>query len=191
MTRSNHIRYTPRLVLRDAWHLAHYVNLNQIQLSIQNTARVVQDLSNCQRYPHDYCFAITMMGVPLFFQETQYYDEDARALLRPLIARYKTHRDGILAGTVFPIGDEPCDRAWTGFQSHREADHAGYLLVFRELDNSDTTVRLALHFALGRSVSLTDVIHGTTTEHTANADGRVAVTLEEAPGYGFYRYRLH
>ena len=34
------------------------------------------------------------------------------------------------SGNIFPIGDEPSGRSWTGFQSVNKQE--GYLLVFRE-----------------------------------------------------------
>jgi hypothetical protein len=190
LKRLNHVRYTPRLVLRDAWHLAHYMNLNQIQLSVQNRDRVVADLTNCREYPHDYGFAITMMGVPLFFQLTQLYDEAAREQLRPIIALYKAHRDALLGGYVFPVGDEPCDRAWCGFQCHSPEDDAGYLTVFREAHNKEQEARLALHFARRRTVALTDLRSGGTTSQQAGPEGEIELRLDAAPAFGFYAYGL-
>ncbi len=188
--RLGHVTYAPRLTLREAWHLAHYMNLNQVQITLQNVDRVNPAFSNAVRHGHDYCFAITMMGLPIFFQETHYYGEEARRQLRPIIALYKRHRDAILGGYVFAIGDEPCDRAWCGFQSHRFGDGAGHLTVFRELHNADEEAPLRLRFAGGRQVALTDLLSGESFTREADEAGAIVLRLPAAPSFGFYEYRL-
>ena len=188
LTRLCHIRYTPRLVLRDAWHLAHYVNLNQIQLAIQNIDRVVADFSNCREYSHDYCFAIAMMAVPLFFQETHYLDDNARRQLRPIIATYKRHRQAINAGLVFPVGDQPDDASWTGFQSHDADDNSGYLLLFREVYNRQPRHRLPMHQTKSRTICFTDTGDGETWSADADHSGAVEFSLPEAASYRLLHY---
>jgi hypothetical protein len=188
--RLGQVTYTPRLTLREAWHLAGYMDLNQVQLTVQNVDRVNPAFSNAPRHGHDYCFAITMMGLPIFFQETHYYGEAARRQLRPIIALYKRHRDAILQGYVFAVGEEPCDRAWCGFQSHRLEDEAGHLTVFRELHNAEDARRLRLRFAKGRQVALTDLLSGESTTQHAGEEGAILLRLPAAPSFGFYEYRL-
>jgi hypothetical protein len=183
-----HIRYTPRLVLRDAWHLSRYLNLNQLQLTIQNIDRVVADFSNCREYSHAYCFAITMMAVPLFFQETHYLDETARSELRPLIAAYKQHREDINRGTVFPVGDEPDDHAWTGFQSHRPGDDAGYLLLFREIHNPSELAPIRLQGVCGRRLDFTDMLSLETWTSAVGDDGTATFRIQRPGGFRLLSY---
>lgn len=190
LKRLNHIRYTPRLMLRDAWHLAHYINLNQIQLSVQNIDRVITDLSNCDHYTHDYCFAITLMAVPLFFQETQFYSPQARESLRPEIQLYKQHRDAMLVGYVFPIGEEPCDAAWTGFQSHDAGANCGYLTVFRELHNPEAAQTLCLRFLPACRLRLTNLHSNHVCDLTTGIHGEVDFAISNTPGWGFYKYQM-
>lgn len=189
LTRLNHIRYTPRLVLRDAWHLAHYVNLNAVQISIQNKQRVVADLTNCRDYPHDYCFAITMMGVPLFFQETHYYDEEARRQLRPIVRLYKQHRDDMQRGLVFPVGDEPDDHRWTGFQSHDPQSRSGHLLLFREVHNSEPETSVQLRFLSNTTLQVHDVTSGDRTSVPVDPDGRARFTLTSPASFRWLQYQ--
>ncbi len=190
LARLCHIRYTPRLVLRDAWQLSHYLNLNQIQLTIQNIDRVVGDFSNCREYTHDYCFAIAMMAVPLFFQETHYLDASARQQLRPTIATYKKHRDAINQGFVMPVGDEPDDHAWTGFQSHRQEQAGGYLLLFREVYNSSDQSEIKLHFVEGKRIRFTDASSGESWTATASPEGAVAFTQPKPATYRLLEYKV-
>ncbi len=185
----SHIRYTPRLVLRDAWHLAHYMNLNQIQITIQNIDRVVPDLSNCREYSHDYCFAIAMMAVPLFFQETHYLDEAARRQLRPVVATYKLHREAINAGFVFPIGDEPDDHSWTGFQAHDFDAGTGYLLLFRESRNQAEKQSIRLHAVNGQPMRFSDTDNdGTEWTACPDANGAFEFTIAEPASFRLLKY---
>ena len=126
--------YVPYLVLRDAWQVSKYVNLNRFQISIQNIDVVNREKSNAHLYNHPYSVAISLMGTPIFFQEVGLYSSEARERIRPLIALYKHHRREMFDGYTFPIGDKPSDASWTGFQNHNPTTMSGYLLLFRELN---------------------------------------------------------
>jgi len=201
--------YTPYLVLRDAWHASKYINLNRIQMDIQNVAAVpAGPTSNASEHEQDYAVAIALMSSPLFFCELQYFDEPARAKMRPLIAAWKRERDNLARGYVHPIGAEPDDASWTGFQNHIE-DSApatppspsgrgaageglpkanGYLLIFRELNNTQSSATIALNYVAGKTLRLTDLITGKTFEAAADKQGRVNFTMEKPGDYRFYRY---
>jgi hypothetical protein len=185
----NHIRYIPRLCLRDFWELAHYMNLNQIQLNLQDPDRVERDVSNAWRHRMDYLFATTMMGVPLFFFETQLLSEPRRAEVKPLIATYKQHRDALHAGTVYPLGAEPDGRSWTGFQSVERDSRSGYLTLFREIDNPEPSQSIALHFlGAAQSLRLTNLMTGATTTAPVAPGGLVAFRIPQPGDYRFLRY---
>ena len=182
--------YAPHTVLRDAWQLSRYLNLNQFQITVQNADRVDRARSNAWRHPHDYCLAVTLMGSPIFFQETHYYDEAARAQLRPLLAAYKRHRREMFEGFVYPVGDEPNDRRWTGFQCHLAEKGAGYLTVFREIANRSRTRKLPLRFVAGRTLRLRDLMSGEEWEAPASRKGAVRFEIDKAPGFRFLRYEV-
>ena len=180
--------YVPHLVLRDAWQLSRYVNLNQFQVSIQNVDRVDPERSNACRHPHDYCLAITLMGSPIFFQETHHYAEPARSRLRPLLAAYKRHRREMFRGFVFPIGDEPNDRSWTGFQCHLFGKGAGYLTIFREIGNRSRVRKLPLRFVGGQTLRVTDLLSGQRWQTPVARAGAARFEIARAPGYRYLRY---
>lgn len=180
--------YMPWLVLRDAWQVASHGNLNKFQISVQNPARTNRDLSDAWKHPHDYCVAQTLMGSPIFFQETQYYDEAARSQIRPLLAVYRNHRAAMFKGYVFPVGDEPDNRSWSGFQNHDPESGAGYLTLFRQIGNGDPKHAVALKFLAGRTIRVTDLVRGTDRTVRAPADGRVEFAIDRAPGFLFLRY---
>jgi hypothetical protein len=187
----NHIRYIPRLALRDFWELSHYLNLNQIQLNLQDNDRVERDVSNAWRYRMDYLFAMTMMGVPLFFFETQLLSEANRALLKPIIATYKKHRADLHRGIVYPIGSEPDDASWVGFQSVAPEGGSGYLTLFREIDNAEATQSLHLHFLDdAHTLQLTDLMTGENTQTKIDTNGSVRFTINKPGDFRFLRYAV-
>ncbi len=129
-------------------------------------------------------------SLPTFFQQTAYYDEAARAAIRPLLKRHREHRDAIRNGITYPIGHCPDGASWTGLQNHRAQDDAGLLLVFRELASGESTAALPLRFAAGRRIVLTDLLEETTREEQTDAEGRVPFAVADAPGFRFLSYRF-
>lgn len=173
--------YVPYLVLRDLWHLSKYCNLNKFQGSVQNKDRVDTVRSDACRYSHAYTVAIPLMSTPLFFQETQFYSPEARAEIRPVIAAYKSVREAIYRCLVFPIGEEPDNASWTGFQAWDDTSGDGYLTLFREIENGEASRLIRLRFASGRRVAFTDLLSGERFEAVADREGGVEFTLA-APG---------
>ncbi|MGC9451374.1 MAG: hypothetical protein ACP5I4_08000 [Oceanipulchritudo sp.] len=134
-------------------------------------------------------FATTMMGVPLFFFETQLLSEQRRAEVKPLITTYKQHRDALHAGTVYPLGSEPDDHSWTGFQSVATDSHSGYLTLFREIDNGEPSREIALHFlGAAKSLRLTNLMNNETTTVPDAPGGCVHFSFSETADYRFLRY---
>ena len=182
--------YIPYLVLRDAWHISKYVNINKIQIDAQNVATVNQKASNAHLHDQGYVTAIPLMSSPLFFCETQYFDEPARQKMRPLIAAWKREKEAMARGYVDPIGDEPNDASWTGFQNHIDSANEGYLMIFRELNNMEKSHLMALKYCAGKKIRLTDLMNGTTCELTADEQGRVTFTMDKPGDYRFFKYSI-
>ena len=184
--RVHHIAYTPRLILRDMWHLAHYLNLNQIEVPVQDVDKVDPAIRDSSKYSHAYCAAMAVVGLPLFFQETHFLDGDARAQTRRVMETWREHRREMASGFVFPIGEEPSGAGWTGFQCHDPETGNGYVLAFRELHAPDTTRSLRLHFVGGQTAKWQDVLTG---EEWDERDGStVSCRVPEAPGFRWLRY---
>ncbi len=180
--------YQPHTVLRDLWQVAHYLNLNRFQASVQNIDRVDPAYSDGPAHSHAYCVAITLMATPLFFAETHHYRPAARAEIRALLAVYKEHRAAVYSGMVQPIGSKPDNRSWTGFQCLLPDGESGYLTVFREIGNPETTATLALHRMANEKLVFTDLCSGEAWQTQTDAQGRVAFTIPTAPRFRFLRY---
>ncbi len=180
--------YQPCVMLRDAWQLARYQRLQSIQLTIQDPRRTSR-ASDAWRHGDAYCVAISLMGSPVFFQETQRLGSDARAAIRPLLAAWKQVRPLLREADVEPIGDQPCNAAWTGFNARAGAE--GLLMVFRELDNGDPTAGIVVPDLAGGTVRLEDLLDGSVADVPVGLDGRLPLSIPTAPGFRFLRYRRH
>ncbi len=182
-----HITYTPHISLRQAWNLSKYLNLNKIQLSIQNIDIIPKILSDASMHTHSYCFAIAMMGLPLFFLETKFYSEEALRQLEDVLEVYRAQREEILSGIVYPIGDEPDNQSITGFQSHQEEKSSGYISVFREL-HAPEAISIPALFLAGKTVCLYDVYANEEQKIMVDASGRIPVRLPDQACWQLLKY---
>lgn len=180
--------YQPYLVLRDAWQVSKYVNLNKFQVTVQNIDRINQKVSDAHLHNHPYCVAISLMASPIFFQETHYYDEAARKQIRPLLKIYKAHRKDMYQGYVFPIGEEPDNASWPGFQNHNPEKSTGYLTIFREIGNKEMTKKINLRFIRNQEIMLEDLLTGKKKKVKVNDRGEVELKIEKAADFRFYQY---
>ncbi|TRX55520.1 hypothetical protein FNH22_17945 [Fulvivirga sp. M361] len=186
----SNVVYIPYLVLRDIWHVAKYTNINKFQTSIQNIDRVNQKISDAYMHNHPYAVAIGLVGTPLFFQETHLYSSEAKDQIRPLIATYKEHREEMYDSYVFPIGNEPDNASWTGFQWYNPQKNIGYLMIFRELNNINAKNQIALRFVKNRMVKLLDIQSGEKMIENIGPQGGLNVEIENPAGFLFLQYEI-
>ncbi|MFW6328378.1 MAG: hypothetical protein ACOC2F_08715, partial [Bacteroidota bacterium] len=189
-TSREQVMYIPYKVLKDAWQLAKYVNLNKFQITIQNIDMVGDTTkTDAHLYNHPYVVGIALMSSPIFFQETHYYTKDARKEIKPLLAIYKQHRPEIYKGYVFPIGEEPDNKSWTGFQNYNPDTKTGYFTVFRELHNKEKSKIIELKFLENKRIELVNLL---TDEKTVKKQkgSAISFTMEEPASFQFYQYNI-
>ncbi len=184
------VTYIPWITLRDIWLLGKYQNLNQILLTTCIPSRVNPDASDARRHGADYAMATTLMGIPQIQASVRDYSSDEKRQLQRLIPVYKQHREAIFTSYVVPIGDEPSNRSWTGFQALRPDRDDGRLLIFRELHNDQPEATLKLEGVAGRTLTITDLLSGRSRDVTASASGEVMFEIPEAPGFLFLSYEI-
>ncbi len=183
------VLYVPHKVLNDAWNLSRYVNLNQFQVTVQNVDHVLEGApTDAGEHTHEYAVGIALMSSPIFFQETRHYEPAARQRVRHVLSAYKKHRLAMYEGYVFPIGDEPDNASWTGFQNHNPQTGNGYLTVFRERLNESATGTFQLNFVRTNTLRVTDLLTGKTLSLPVGPGGQVEITIPEAPGFRFLKY---
>ncbi len=178
----------PWLMLRENWELARYVNINKFQLPIQNFQMVNREQSDAYKHSHSYEVALGLIGIPVFFQTTYYYKGEARDEIRDLIARYKKHREGMFTSYVFPIGDEPSNASWSGFQWYHPDRKSGYLMIFRELNNEQREKRVTLRFLSDTTIRLLDIRTGAKSTIDIDHDGVGLFTIADPADFFFCRY---
>lgn len=180
--------YEPYLVLRDLWHLAKYCNLNKFQGTIQNKDMVDPSMSDARKYSHGYTVAIALMSTPLFFQETHFLSEGAISEISEILKSYKNIRHSLYDCFVFPIGNEPDNASWTGFQAHHPTEHIGYLNLFREIDNSNETQTLRLNFLENKEITFVDILNGVETVSQADENGNIEFRLSRPGEFKMLKY---
>ncbi len=183
------VRYVPYKVLNDAWNLSKYVNLNKFQVTVQNVDRLYPpESTDAGEHPHHYAVGIALMSSPIFFQETRHYSPTARSQVRELLSIYKQHRQAIYRGYVFPIGDEPDNQSWTGFQNHDPSSGSGYLTIFRERLNREESSDFNLEFVRNTNLRITNLVTAEPSTHWIGPRGELELKVAEAPGFLFLRY---
>ncbi|MCL3781136.1 hypothetical protein EMN47_12170 [Prolixibacteraceae bacterium JC049] len=182
--------YQPWLVLRDAWQVAKYINLNKFQVTYQNIDRVDKAQSDAYMHSHSYCLAITLMGSPIFFQETQLLNDNARKEIKPLIKAYKAVRKEMFKGYVYAIGQKPNNSGWTGFQNCVSNNSNGFLTIFRERLNQQNSKQLKLKFLKNCGLKLTNLLTKETTMTDVDEHGFITINIEKSGDYRFYKYQI-
>ncbi len=182
--------YRPHTVLRDLWQVAKYLNPQRFQCVIQNLDLVSREYSDAHLHSHAYSVAIALMGIPLFFQETKYYSEEAKAEIASMLRLYKKQRNAIFGGIVHPLGSKPDNASWTGFQSHLPDEKRGTLMVFRERCNADSEATLPLGWVSDCKIEVTDLVGQSTEIKSVGPDGSVSFHMDQAPGFLFLNYSI-
>jgi hypothetical protein len=183
------VQYVPSEMLRNAWYLAKYSNLNQFQVTVVNKdyAGTFKKHPSYDLYDHSYLVGISLMSSPIFFQETRHYAPEAREQVKSILGPYKEHREKMYQGYVFCIGEVPNGKNWTGFQCYIPGSNSGYLTIFREGKNHESRYTYTLAFLKNRKVTLTDLVTGKTIETAIDADGKLTVNIESPGRFRFMK----
>ncbi len=185
--------YYPYTTLRNLWMLSNYVPAQNFQIEFLNKWRnhdayPVNDPFAPKNYSFDYLFAITMFAQPLAWFEASALPEEAFSTTQ-LIKTYLQHNTKIHAGQIFPIGNEPNGKQWTGFQSIRNAKE-GYILVFRE-DNAAAKSSIKTWLSAGQRVSFKPVAgSGKAFEGKVLEEGKVMFDLPLKNSFALYTYSV-
>jgi len=133
-------RYWPHQTLRNLWQLSQYVDPLRLRMEFLNNTRNANLYPNDPLAPAAYApdclFATVMVANPLGWFETSSLPEDYIKSVAGLVAIWKPERNQLHAGNIIPIGSVPDGVNWTGFASVKQDYRSGYLLLFRELNES-------------------------------------------------------
>lgn len=185
----DHPYYIPYLVLRDAWHLSRYMNINKIQTTVQNVRLVNPNGSDAAKHNQEYALGIGLTGTPLFFQETYKYEGEDRNTVAKVLEVYKQHRDHIYNSFAFPVGDEPNNKTWSGIQYIKPGSKTGYLYLFRELLNTQQSKEIRLEKLAGKTIEFKELLTGKSWVGSANKDGSMTLAIPEPATFMFIQYK--
>ena len=154
----------------------------------RNTDKYTNDPFGPANYSFDYLFAITMAAQPLAWFEGTGLPAEAITVGAPVIKKYREIQTDLHKGDIFPIGDEPSGRSWTGFQS--VMDRKGFFIIFRE-DNDNTKCEMETWLTEGKSVKFTPIVgNGAPFTAKVGKNGLVTFGLPEKNSYALYAYTV-
>ena len=184
--------YYPYATLRNLWMLSKYVPAQNFQIEFlnkwRNTDKYTGDPFGPANYSFDYLFAITMAAQPLAWLEGTGLPAEALSVAAPVIKKYREIQTDLHRGNIFPIGDEPSGRSWTGFQSAQEGK--GYFLIFRE-DNDSRTAAMKTWLTEGKTINCKPVIgNGRPFSAKVNKEGAVTFELPGKNSFALYTYSV-
>ncbi len=185
----NHLVYVPYITLRHHWKMSKFYNMNQLQAHWQNPALTNPMFSDAPLHSQSYCALTAFMAAPTCFMLTQFLKPGERDELRKIIKIYKENRKEIFESYIFPIGSEPDNSSWTGFQAFHPDNRAGYLMIFRELHNQNQHMKLNLKFIKNAKIKIIDLLDHTTKIIDCK-DGILNLFIDHPAGYRFLKYEL-
>ncbi len=187
------INYHPHWTLRNLWMLSAYVPAQNLQIEFLNPWRnqdkyLDTDPLAPSAIPFLYQAAVTLMAQPLAWFEGSNLPREGDPLAN-LMVSYKAVMQDLHSGKIFPIGDEPDGKSWTGFISEVSDIH-GYMMVYRELNSSDTAI-LETGLKSGKKLNLTPVLGaGEPFRAITEKNGSVSFNLPGKWSYALYKYEI-
>lgn len=189
--------YFPFHVHKNLWQLARYLMPQRLQFEFLNNSVAhakryppmfpPDDPFTPERYPIDYCFAVTMFSNPLAWLQPSKLNAEQKAALVPLIRTYNGIRDELFAGDIYPLGEKPCGRSLTGFQSHNPAACKGFFCAYREVTDRSSVMFRLHRVKPGAHLRLTRLYGDGKARSTG--DG-VTVTLLRERSFAMFRYEV-
>ncbi|MCF8714689.1 hypothetical protein JM658_07585 [Joostella atrarenae] len=187
----HHIVYVPYVTLRHHWMMSKFYNMNKLQTNWQNPSRTNSEFSDAVKHSQSYCAMTAFVGVPAGFMLTQLMKPEEKAELKKLIEIYKKERTIIFDSYVFPIGNKPNNASWTGFQIYHPDKKTGYLMVFRELHNSEESKEINVKFLEGKKIRLIDLEQSKSNSKIITvSNNKLKLEINKTPGYRFFRYTI-
>jgi len=184
-----HILYTPSVMLRDAWDLSRYLNINKFQFGIRNTERVYTP-SDAYLHTNAYATATAIMGIPMFFERLQTYSKEAKKEIKATLELYKNARPELYESFVFPIGDRPNNDTFTGFQAINENGKTGHLLVFRELYCTAPSRDIQVHALKNKTLLLTNLKTNESKKIKITPEGYMNFQIDNPAEFVFLKYEI-
>lgn len=184
-----HLVYVPYITLKHHWMMGKYYNLMDLQGNWQNPSLTNPKYSDAIYHSQTYCALSAFMTTPTAFMLTQFLKGEERNELRKLIAIYKKHRTKLYNSIIIPIGSQPDNASWTGFQFYIPGKNEGYLMVFRELHNKNKQADLKLQFFENQTLKVEELLEDQ-IRNTKLKNGKIEMVLENPATATFLKYTV-
>lgn len=186
--------YYPYRTLRNLWQLCKYIPSYRLQIEFVNTQIrkecYADDPLAPSKFGSEFSCAITLFANPLCWLETSGLAEADKKRLGKLIHVYRPHQEAILRGRVYPIGEEPSGRSWTGFQS-LTGPKSGFLMIFREATPRPSGIFILRSVKPGTTLKLEKLAGaGRFQRIKADKQGAIRIALPGSRAYAFLKYTL-
>jgi alpha-galactosidase len=180
-------RYWPHHTMRNLWTLGSYVDPVRLRMEFLNQSRHADkyqaDPLAPANYPPDTLFASVMFSSPLGWFEVSNLPENYFKTIPDLVAAWKKEREAIFSGSIIPIGHAPDGYVWTGFSSVSQDRKSARLVIFRELNSSETwTTEIPLLTAKDAKVTILGGKGSATYEN-----GKLNVSIPDTLQYLFMK----
>ena len=103
---------------------------------------------------------------------------------------YINERGQLKNSFVFPIGEQPNNESYTGFQAVNEDGKTGHLLVFRELYALEPSHEIKLRFLKNVTLELENLKTGNLQTLQVNENGIAVFAIANAADFEYYRYKI-
>lgn len=180
--------YWPHQTLRNLWNLSRWVDPLRLRMEFLNNTRNVRNYTDDPLAPSHYdpatLFATVMFSNPLGWFEVSNLPKSYLESVSTLVHTWKSHRQELFGGIIFPIGAEPDGFAYTGFMSLAKTYDYGYILIFRELHpHAQISIKLA---NIGLKECKWEILasEGTVESH----DDTLLVNIPKPLGFIFARF---
>ncbi len=185
--------YYPHWTLRNLWMLSEFVPPERLQIEFLNNMRNEnkyneEDPLRPSAIPFEYIFAVTMAAQPLAWMESTALTKEAFKI-DPLIENYKEVMAEFHQGYIFPIGEIPDGRSWTGFQSISN-DNSGYFLIYREKNENGSSI-FKTYLPGDKKVILKKIAgYGESFNTITNKNGEIIFKLPKDFSFGLFQYQI-
>lgn len=187
----NHIVYVPYITLKHHWMMSRFYNVNDLQCNWQNPALTNKEFSDAHLHSQSYAAFSAFMGAPTAFMLTQFLTKEQRNALKELVSIYKDHRKKMFESFVFPIGSQPDNASWAGFQFYNPEKNSGYLMIFRERLNTESEKEIKLRFLKDTELKIQNLesSNGAVSKKVGK-EGELTFQIDKPADYLFLKYEV-
>jgi hypothetical protein len=120
-TLKDHRYYHPYISLRNLWYTSKYFPAQKMELEM---------MPQIDDYPIEYVLSTTIFTNPLYWGSLTELSAEKLKIFNQFIKKLEPHKNEIMKGLIFPIGEMPEKGNWSGFISI-DGDSKGYLGIYR------------------------------------------------------------